>query len=536
MGVAGVAGLATAVGNFVKVGFQAADAIGDAADRAGVAVESLSRLKFAAEQNDVEFGALTTAIKRWQVTLSEAAGGSKDASASLGLLQLSASRLKGLRLEDQLRLIADQFRRIKDPADQTRIAVELFGRSGEQLVPLLRQGGTAIGQLTDEADRLGITLDQKTVRSIDKADKALKKLKATLNSFGGRVAGSIAEAIVGPVDNLDAAERRLGELVERRDAILRGSIRLPGPERSRQLDTLNAQIEGAREGLEIIRRMEAEAEQIDNPLAIPAGEEDIGEVRIKARAKQVEGLNKLMVDFEEQTRTSLESANRQFEETKLKLQELFTNGAINAKQFAERLEAARLKFNEAIEIEPVQVSVTKVAETLSRQQRAVQGFVDTIKTGLANLAQSGEITGRAILRYLLSALTAKVLYNAIDSLGTALSKSLSGYKGKGAGFVNAIAGAFAAGGGESSGPRVVGEEGPELLFDSGKVMNRRQMLFAMGGGGGKVEMGDTTIVVQGSGDPETTAQLVEARIQQNNKKMLEQITRLWKQNGYGSLR
>lgn len=540
MGVAGFAGLAASVGNFVKHGFEAADALGDAAERAGVAVETLSRLKFVAEQNDVEFGALTLALKRWQITLSQAATGSKDAGDSLRLLQLSAAQLKGLSLEDQLKLIADQFARIQDPADQTRIAVELFGRAGEQLVPMLKQGGAAIGALTEEADRLGITLDGKTVKSIDAADKALKKLKATLSSFGSGIAGDIALAIMGPQDNVDAATKRLEDLVKRRDEILKGGVRLPGPEFKRQLDSLNQQIEGAKQGLEVIKRMEEQSGSISSPLSITKPEGPIDEVRITATKRQLEGVSKLFADFDEQTQTVTESARGALEQTKLKLQALFEAGSISAAQYSDRLSEAITKFNDAIDIDPVKVSVQKVALA---QQAQINEFVSAVKEGLTNLARSGELTGKSIAKYLLSAFESKLIYKAIENIGTALTEALTKSSGKG-GFVGGLSSAIgaifghAAGGGSGSGPRVVGEDGPELLFDSGRVMNRRELAFAAGGGGG----GGVSIVsnnewnIDGSASPQVVAQYVESRMQSNNRKQLEQINRLMKNNGFGGLR
>lgn len=531
--MAGIAGLATAFGNFVKKGFEAADALGDAAERAGIAVETLSRLKYVAEQNDVEFSALTVSLKRYQVVLSQASTGQKESTKSLALLGLTAGQLKNLRLEDQLRIIADQFQRLKDPADQTRVAVELFGRSGEQLVPLLKQGGSAIEQLTAEADKLGITLDQKTVRSIDKADKALKKLKATLSSLGGRVAGSIAEAFVGPVDNIDAAEQRLEKLIKERQqmiSLLGGKVSSDTFEK--ELARMDARIAGAREGLEIIRKMEADFESgkgVDS-LTLPAeGADEIGEVRIRARKKELEGLQKLYRDFDQSTRGALEVARDNLTQTQLKLAELFQAGAISAEKFIARMRDAQTAYEEAVTIEPVEVSVRRVQTGLTRQQEAIKGFVDTVKTGLTNLAMSGEITGKSILKYLLSAFTSKVLTKAIDSIGAALSKALkNSASSNGGGFLAGIISAFSAGGGRTSGPRIVGEEGPEVLLSNGNVMNRRQLAFAMGGGGGNINVEGSTIIVQGATNPAQTAALVEARIQANNKKLVEDMSRRMK--------
>lgn len=214
---------AGAVLAFARQAFEAADAIGDAAERAGVAVESLSRLKFAAEQNDVEFASLTKGIREFQKNLSAAAVNTTAAQEKLALLGLEAAELRGLALEDQLGQIADRFQEIVNPADRTRIAVELFGKAGQDLVPLLRQGSSGIRELTEEADRLGVTLSAETSASIAAADNALKKLKATVDSFFQRRLGEIAQTFIGIDDPIIKAQVEFEKLLERRDLILASS-------------------------------------------------------------------------------------------------------------------------------------------------------------------------------------------------------------------------------------------------------------------------------------------------------------------------
>jgi hypothetical protein len=205
--------------SFAQQAFEAADAIGDAAARSGIAVEDLSRLKFAAEQNDVQFESLTRSIKDFQKNLSAAGSGTDSAREKFALLGLEAEQLRGLRIDEQLGTIADRFRTIVDPADQTRIAVELFGKAGAELIPLLNQGSEGIAELTAEADRLGITLNTTTAAGIGAADSALKKLSATVSGFFQRRLGQLALNLVG-TDDVDAQlQLRLEELDRRRDEL-----------------------------------------------------------------------------------------------------------------------------------------------------------------------------------------------------------------------------------------------------------------------------------------------------------------------------
>lgn len=161
---------------FAKQAIDAADAIGDAAQRAGTTVEAFSRLKFAAEQNDITFGSLEIALRKFQDTLGEAGQGTQSAVDAFRSLGLAAQDLKGIGIEEQLGIIADRFRQIKDPADQTRIAIDLFGRSGNELVPLLNRGSEGLAELSAKATELGLVLDTQTSKAVDAAKKKLEEL------------------------------------------------------------------------------------------------------------------------------------------------------------------------------------------------------------------------------------------------------------------------------------------------------------------------------------------------------------------------
>jgi hypothetical protein len=308
--------------------------LGDAAERAGVTVESLSRLKFVAEQSDLEFGALTLAIKKFQVGLSTAASDGGETAEMLERLKLKASDLKDLQLEEALARVADRVSKLKDPADRTRAAVELFGRSGEQLVPLLNKGGDAVRQLADEADRLGITLDGKAVRSIDAADKALKRLKATVDSYGSRLAGSIALAIVGPQSQLDAVAIELEKLEAQRKRILAsvgGKTELLGPGFKQEL----SQIEPA---IERLKQLFSEMEQAELDAA-DAGEELGESLKDALDREKLQGVNVALatladpiIELEKQTRTTTQSMSIEFDRLQQKLAYLVKQSAITVEE------------------------------------------------------------------------------------------------------------------------------------------------------------------------------------------------------------
>jgi hypothetical protein len=187
--------------NLAKSAFEAADATADAAARAGIAVETFSRLQFAAKMTDSSMEALTTGVQKFQVAISNAAAGNKQAQKTLAEFGLSVEQLRGLSIEQQLGAVADSFAKIQSPADRTRLAVELFGRSaGPQLVPLLTQGKKGLTDLMAEADRLGVTMSSQAAAAIDQTDAAVKRLTASIGGFKNQVVAGLSILILGDPD------------------------------------------------------------------------------------------------------------------------------------------------------------------------------------------------------------------------------------------------------------------------------------------------------------------------------------------------
>ncbi|MBL8270742.1 hypothetical protein, partial [Steroidobacter sp.] len=214
-----------ALANFAKQAFEAADATATAAERAGIAVETFSRLQYAAGQTDVEMVALTTGIQKFQIALSKADDESKQAIATLSRFGLQAENLRNLSIEDQLGEVAEAFKQIKNPADRTRLAVDLFGKSaGPQLVPMLSQGKAGINDLMQQADRLGITMSGTTAEGIDQADRAIKQLTSTLSAYTAKFAAGLSIAILGPPNEILRLDEEIEDLQRRRDALLSGGF------------------------------------------------------------------------------------------------------------------------------------------------------------------------------------------------------------------------------------------------------------------------------------------------------------------------
>lgn len=87
-------------------------------------------------------------------------------------------------------------------------------------------------------------------------------------------------------------------------------------------------------------------------------------------------------------------------------------------------------------------------------------------------------------------------------------------------------------------PRIVGEEGPELILPTAQssVFNARQLAFGAAGGSKSVDYRPSnTIVINGRADTDTQAQLA-AMMQANNEAQLKYINQMLYSNGFGRMR
>jgi len=153
-GAAILAPLAAASKVFVDMG---AELVGMAA-RTGISASALSELEFAAKGSGVELGTLENGLRKMQKAIFGATTGNKENVASLALLKLTAEDLNHLKPEKQFELIADRISQIHDPTARAAIAMQIFGKTGTSLLPMLAGGAKRIEAFRAEAQRLGLTI------------------------------------------------------------------------------------------------------------------------------------------------------------------------------------------------------------------------------------------------------------------------------------------------------------------------------------------------------------------------------------------
>ena len=187
--LSGIGQAAVALGGvwLARLGIQGL--IGDFADAAdtaakqsaamGITVQSYQRLAYAAELSGTQIEALQGSMGILGRRARDASLGLKKPAEAFDELGISVMTADGI-LKDQdvlLGELAEKFSAMPDGATKTALAMELMGRSGAKMIPLLNSGRAGIEAMGDEAARLGIVMDRESLAKAEAFNDALLRLK-----------------------------------------------------------------------------------------------------------------------------------------------------------------------------------------------------------------------------------------------------------------------------------------------------------------------------------------------------------------------
>lgn len=193
--------------------------IDDAAQRTGFSAEAVSELGFAIEQSGGDMATFEAAAKKMQQSITGAREGSAGAVASFESLGISVDTLAKLAPDKQFELIAQKLSEIDDPATRTTRSLELFGKAGQKLQPLISGGADAISELRTQARDLGVSMSGADAAAAgaygDAWDTVTKSLRGVQVTVGAAVAPVLTDLFntvaggLGIVSNFVSQNREL---------------------------------------------------------------------------------------------------------------------------------------------------------------------------------------------------------------------------------------------------------------------------------------------------------------------------------------
>lgn len=173
----------------------AASALVDMSEVTGIGVESLSELDYAAGQLGSSLEAVQGALRKQTRFMGEVSSGSTEANQSLAAMGLSVEDLAGLTGDQQFGVFADAIASVSDQTTKANFAMEVFGRSGAEMLPMLNQGSAGIDAMRQKARELGVVMSGEAAASGEEFGDALAGLQAQLSTLTYGVGAALVPAL-----------------------------------------------------------------------------------------------------------------------------------------------------------------------------------------------------------------------------------------------------------------------------------------------------------------------------------------------------
>lgn len=196
-GVVGVSltfGAATAA---IKGTISSFDALSKSSQKIGVPIEELSALKLAAQLSDVSMESMQKGVGKLSKALVATAQGSTKSAQGFTTLGIGVRNADGSikSISDILPEIANKFASMPDGPVKTALAMQLLGKSGADLIPLLNGGAAALKEATDEAKLFGLVVSQNTGKQAEQFNDNLTRLSGAITGVLYQAVASILPAL-----------------------------------------------------------------------------------------------------------------------------------------------------------------------------------------------------------------------------------------------------------------------------------------------------------------------------------------------------
>ncbi|WP_417571494.1 phage tail tape measure protein [Parasutterella excrementihominis] len=220
LGGVGGFSLKAAVDKFTSLG----DSIDKASKRAGVSAQSLQKLRYAAGLGGMSAEQMDQALVKLTYNMGKAARGeNKELAAIFKRLGVSLKDSKGNIRDaaDVMRNLAQAVKNNESPAVRLRILTAAVGDDlAKQLIPVLEGGAAGLDDMGNEAEKLGIVMNDKMVADSAHLTDTMSKFSQVLDGVSATIGASLApviETIVKRIQDWVTANKDL--ITQRLEAI-----------------------------------------------------------------------------------------------------------------------------------------------------------------------------------------------------------------------------------------------------------------------------------------------------------------------------
>lgn len=173
--VGAVVAATKAIWNLAKETSAAGDRIDKQSQALGMSRKAFQEWDYILRQSGASIDDLGLTMKTMSAAIME---NSADTAAGLSKLGLSAAQLQNMSAEEQFETLVRAFQEMPEGVEKSQLAIQLFGRNAQSLMPLLNSASGSVDELRNRAHDLGLIMSDEDVDSAVAFGDALDDLNA----------------------------------------------------------------------------------------------------------------------------------------------------------------------------------------------------------------------------------------------------------------------------------------------------------------------------------------------------------------------
>lgn len=160
----------------------------------GQTTDQLQEFAYASELIDVSVDTLQGSLTKLTNNMQDTMNGTGNAKASFEALGVSVTNADGSMrsANDVFYETIDALGQVKNETERDAMSMDIFGRSAQDLNPLIIQGSKTLKEYADEAHNVGYVLDDEALSALGAVDDAYQRLQKTQEGVKNQLSAEFA--------------------------------------------------------------------------------------------------------------------------------------------------------------------------------------------------------------------------------------------------------------------------------------------------------------------------------------------------------
>lgn len=160
----------------------------------GQSTQQLQEFAYASELIDVSVDTLQGSLTKLTNNMQDTMNGTGNAKASFEALGVSVTNADGSMrsANDVFYETIDALGQVKNETERDAMSMDIFGRSAQDLNPLIIQGSKTLKEYADEAHNVGYVLDDEALSALGAVDDAYQRLQKTQEGVKNQLSAEFA--------------------------------------------------------------------------------------------------------------------------------------------------------------------------------------------------------------------------------------------------------------------------------------------------------------------------------------------------------